>query len=239
MKAMMYGIWLQLRIDIRSKTMLITCYMVPLLFFAIMGGIFLSLTPDAETTLIPSMNVMGISMGALIGVPPSLVEFYASDVRKMYTANGVPMYFGVVVIGVSAFLHLMVMSVGMLMLAVLLFGAQLPENLPLYLGSLALVSIVSLCFACVLGVFVQNQAKQTMAAQLLFLPSIMLSGILFPASLLPSLLAQAGKLFPAAWGYRLLLGESFAVFPLCVMTLAALALLVILLKRVRLRGTMG
>lgn len=32
MKAMLYGIRVQLKMDIRSKTLLVTCYVVPLLF---------------------------------------------------------------------------------------------------------------------------------------------------------------------------------------------------------------
>ena len=88
MKAMLYGIKVQLKIDIRSKTLLVTCYVVPLLFFAIMGGIFTSLMPEAKNTLIQSMTVMGVSMGAFIGVPPSMVEVYGTDIKKMYIANG-------------------------------------------------------------------------------------------------------------------------------------------------------
>lgn len=76
MKTMLYGIRVQLKMDIRSKTLLVTCYVVPLLFFAIMGGIFTSLMPEAKHTLIQSMTVMGVSMGALIGVPPSMIEPY-------------------------------------------------------------------------------------------------------------------------------------------------------------------
>ena len=83
MKAMLYGIKVQLKIDIRSKTLLVTCYVVPLLFFAIMGGIFTSLMPEAKNTLIQSMTVMGVSMGAFIGVPPSMVEVYGTDIKKM------------------------------------------------------------------------------------------------------------------------------------------------------------
>ena len=40
MKAFLYGIFLQFRLDIRSKTMLVTCYLVPLIFYAVMGSIF-------------------------------------------------------------------------------------------------------------------------------------------------------------------------------------------------------
>ena len=89
MKALLYGIALQWKLDIRSKTLLITCYMVPLLFFAIMGGIFTSIMPESKDTLVPAMTVMGASMGALIGLPPSLVEIYGSGMKKVYKANGI------------------------------------------------------------------------------------------------------------------------------------------------------
>ena len=62
MKALLYGIALQWKLDIRSKTLLITCYMVPLLFFAIMGGIFTSIMPESKDTLVPAMTVMGASI---------------------------------------------------------------------------------------------------------------------------------------------------------------------------------
>ena len=45
MGAFLYGISLQWKMDIRSKTLLITCYIVPLLFFVLMGGIFTAVMP--------------------------------------------------------------------------------------------------------------------------------------------------------------------------------------------------
>lgn len=105
MGAFLYGIALQFRLDIRSKSLLITCYIVPLMFFAIMGGIFTSLMPEAKDTLISSMTVMGVSMGALIGVPPSLAEIYGSDIKKVYKANGMPLCFGLLSLILSAFIH--------------------------------------------------------------------------------------------------------------------------------------
>ena len=66
MGAFLYGVSLQWKLDIRSKTLRITCYIVPLLFFAIMGGIFTSVMPEVRYTLIQSMTVFGVTMGALI-----------------------------------------------------------------------------------------------------------------------------------------------------------------------------
>ena len=202
MRAYAYGIGLQFRLDIRSKNLLLTCYLVPMLFFAVMGSIFTALMPETKETLIQSMTVMGVSMGALIGVPPTVCELYGTDIQKVYQANGAPLHFGLLSLGVSAFCHLMIMSAVILAAAPIAFGASLPEHLPAYAGKTALLILASLGVAGVLGLLVKEQAKLTMVCQIAFLPSILLSGILFPANLLPEFLQKAGKIFPAFWGFR-------------------------------------
>ena len=74
MNGFLYGAALQWKLDIRSKSLLVTCYIVPLIFFLLMGGIFTSVMPEMRSTLIQSMLVMSVSMGAFIGLPPSLIE---------------------------------------------------------------------------------------------------------------------------------------------------------------------
>ena len=236
MSAFFYGVVLQWKLDIRSKSLLITCYIVPLLFFAIMGGIFTSLNPEAKNTLIQSMTVMGVSMGALIGMPPSLVEIYSSDIKKVYKANRVPLSLGLVSMFLSTFLHLLIMSVIIAIIAPIAFDAALPANLPLYFGALAIFIAVSLSIAGVLGLSVKNQAKLTMLTQLVFLPSLMLSGIMFPVTLLPKVLNIFGKLFPASWGYQLILDSGFRfsnLWPMLVIFSVAAILCGLLLKRLQ------
>ena len=70
---------------------------------------------------------------------------------------------------------------------------------------------MSLSIGSILGLVVKNQAKLTMIAQLVFLPSIMLSGIMFPIDLLPDFLEAIGRIFPASWGYRLMLDNGFCL----------------------------
>ncbi len=209
MSAFLYGVVLQCKLDMRSKSLLITCYVVPLLFFALMGGIFTSINPAARETLIQSMTVMGIAMGALIGLPPSLAEIYGSDIKKVYKANGVSMYLGLVAMLLSAFVHLLIMSVILYIVAPIAFDAATPGNPLFYFGMLSIFIVVSLSVGCALGLSVKGQAKLTMISQLLFLPSIMLSGIMFPTDLLPKALESVGKIFPAFWGYKLMTGQSF------------------------------
>lgn len=96
-----------------------------------------------------------------------------------------------------------------LVLSPVLFGAALPAHLPRFFLALAIYTAASLSLGCVLGLAVNSQAKLTMVSQLLFLPSILLSGIMFPAALLPDFLEAAGHIFPAFWGYRLMLDKGF------------------------------
>ena len=234
MNGFLYGVTLQWKLDIRSKSLLVTCYVVPLIFFLLMGGIFTSVMPEMRSTLIPSMIVMSVSMGAFLGLPPSLVETYGSDVKKVYKANGVPLYLGLVTMFLSAFVHLMISCAIILLLAPILFEAALPVQLPFFFLALVMYIIVSLSIGSILGLVVKNQAKLTMIAQLVFLPSIMLSGIMFPIELLPGFLETIGRIFPASWGYRLMLDNGFClenlwylIFVFC----AAVIICAILLNR--------
>ena len=111
----------------------------------------------------------------------------------------------------SAFVHLIMTCMAIVLLAPILFKASLPSQLPLFFLALAIYIFVSLSIGSILGLTVNNQAKLTMIAQLVFLPSIMLSGIMFPITLLPDFLQAIGRLFPAYWGYRLMLENGFSL----------------------------
>lgn len=211
MNGLLYSLTLQWKLDIRSKSLLVTYYIVPLIFFLLMGGIFTSVMPEMSSTLIQSMIVMSVSMGAFLGLPASLIETYGSDIKKIYKANGVPIHLGLVTMVFSAFLHLMITSMVILLLAPILFKANLPSQFPLFFLTLAIYIFVSLSIGSILGLTVNNQAKLTMIAQLIFLPSIMLSGIMFPITLLPDFLQAIGRLFPASWGFRLMVDQGFSL----------------------------
>ena len=238
MSGFLYGVALQWKLDIRSKALLVTCYIVPLIFFLLMGGIFTSVMPDMRSTLIQSMIVMSVSMGAFIGLPPSLMEIYGSDINKVYKANGVPIYLALVTMFLSAFVHLMIACAVIVLLAYVLFAAVLPAQLPMFFFALAIYIVVSLSIGSILGLIIKNQAKLTMIAQLVFLPSIMLSGIMFPIDLLPDFLERIGCMFPAFWGYRLMLDNGFCLENLRYLILVFFAAVIvcgILLKKQKLK----
>lgn len=211
MNAFLYGVILQWKLDFRNKGVLLTYYVVPLVFFAFMGGIFSSINPTAKDTLIQSMTVFGVTMGAILGAPAPLVELYGSEIKKAYKVGGIPLWVASINNFISAFVHLFIMSLVLFTVAPLAFDAKTPANLTQYFLSLAIFIIVSLAVGTVLGLFIKNTARLTMVSQFIFLPSIMLSGIMFPANMLPKVLGNVGQIFPATWGFKLMTNEIFDV----------------------------
>ncbi len=207
MKAFLYGILLHWKQDLRNKGVLITYYMVPLLFFAFIGTIFTSINPESGETLIQSMTIFAVTMGAYLGTPIPLVELYSSDTRKAYMVGGIPLWTGAVENIISAFVHLFLTSCIIYLAAPFAFDAKPPEDIVKHFAVLALFIAVCLSVGTVLGLFIRSTSRLTMFSQILFLPSLMLSGIMFPAELLPEALQKAGYLFPATWGFQLMTGS--------------------------------
>ena len=166
---------------------------------------------------------------------PSLVEIYSSDITKVYKANGVPLYLGLALTSISAYIHLFIMSIILYIAAPLVFNAEIPENPSVYFVSLAIFIAVSLNIASIIGLAVKDQAKTSMFSIIAFLPSVMLSGIMFPIELLPKVFETIGKLFPAAWGYKLMAENVFkfeSLLPLLLIFVLAAVMCSILLRRI-------
>ena len=135
-------------------------------------------------------------------------------------------------IGVYSFI---ITSVIIYFVAPILFDADIPNNPGLYFACLSVFIMVSLGIASVIGLSVKDQAKTSMLSIIIFLPSIMLSGIMFPTDLLPNVLRVVGKLFPASWGYILIESDMFdfmSFAPLLIIFIVSLFICVVLLKKV-------
>ena len=202
MSAFIYGVVLQWKLDFRNRGVLLTYYVIPLLFFLFIGAIFTSVNPDSKATLVQTMTIFGVSTGAFLGTPIPLVELYGSDIIKAYKVGGIPLWMAAVNNFLSAFAHLLVMSTIILLAAPVIYKAKVPGNIGVYFLSLAIFICVCLSVGTFLGLYVKSVSKLTMFSQLIYLPSLMLSGIMVNADLLPGVLQTAGKFFPNTWGLK-------------------------------------
>ncbi|MFD3449936.1 ABC transporter permease [Microbacteriaceae bacterium 4G12] len=210
MDAFLYGILLQWKLDLRNKSILLTYYVVPLVFFGFMGGVFTSITPDTKSTLIQSMSIFSITMGAILGAPAPISETYGGEQKKSYKIGGIPMCIPLINNLISAFVHLFIMSIIIYFIAPVAFHASLPKNTTMYFVIISIFIIASLSIAAILGLTIKTTSKLTMVSQFIFLPSLMLSGIMFPVKMLPKSLETFGKVLPATLGFEMIKESSMS-----------------------------
>lgn len=208
MSGFLYGIGLQWKIDFRRKDILIMYYVMPLVFFLVIGGIFSSVMPDIKQTLIYCMTIFAVSAGGFVGAPSSIIGFYSSDMKKAYVVGGIPLWTQVLNSFLSAIIHMSIVSVIITVLSPLLFHAAAVSNVLRYIGMLFLLMITTTAVGMLLGLFVKSQSKLTMFSILLFLPSIMLSGIMFPSNMLTGIFQVISNAIPARWAYTAMLGQN-------------------------------
>lgn len=236
MQALLYGIYLQWKIDFRNREILVVYYIVPLVFFLFMGNIFTTINPEAYQTLVASMIIFGVTMGAYLGTPTPLVQLYASEMKKSYIVGGIPLYTPAINNFISATIHLFIMSLCILFLGPLLFDGVVPEHMGLFLGALFLFVITCVAIGTLLGLVVKSTTKLTMFSQVLFLPSIMLSGIMFPNELLPEAMQYIGYIFPATWGFKMMSESTFqwsSWLPIIIVFIVVVLVILVLLRRVK------
>lgn len=197
MTAFLKYLWLQLKLDLRDRGTLLNFYLVPLLFYFVVGAVFTSVNPLMKTTLAASMTVFAVTMGAFMGFPTPIVRMRESGTLRAFKVNGIP---GVAVLSVhtlSAFIHLLIVSAVIYVTSPLIFHSTIPANPWLYAAVLVLLVFVSVAIGLLIGVSARSQSTATMFSMIVFLPSLLLSGVMFPSSMLPKALRWIGRIFPA------------------------------------------
>jgi len=131
------------------------------------------------------------------GVLPDRISF--AGVLRAYRVCGIPGWAVLFIQSVSALMHLLVVSIIIFVTAPLLFGASYPQNIPAYFLSLFILLFASIALGLLIGVVARSQSLAMMLSQAIFLPTVMLGGIMFPASMLPEPLRLLGHLLPATY----------------------------------------
>ncbi|MEG2834852.1 ABC transporter permease [Anaerorhabdus sp.] len=232
MTALLSNIALQWKLNLRDKEIITVYYIVPLVFYLFMSGIFGSIMPGMEKTIIPTMCVFGATMGAVLASPTPLIAVFGTDIKKSFLVAGVPLYSAVIVNFISAFIHVFMMCCIIVFTAPILFNATIPTTATFWIG-LVLFIITSLSVSSIIGLSVKESSKASMLGQLIFLPTVMLSGIMIPQSMLPSIFTTISKLLPGTWGFELMCSQSLMVTNILVLLTMTAVCCVILTVQVK------
>ena len=238
MKALFIQLWVQLKMDLRDKGTLMVYYLVPLVFYLVMGSIMKAIAMDAQTPLILSITIFALSMSAFLGMPQNLVKAREQGILEAYRAAGIPAWSLPLATIILSTMHMMFVAIVIFATAPYLFNAVMPINIPAHFFAVLLVALCSEGLGALLSCLVKRQNTMTLAAQCLFLPSIMFSGIMFPAEMLPKPMQWLGMALPATQGVRLLDDGMLAAAPLAILvglTIVSFAASTVLFKRISIR----
>ncbi len=197
MSAFLYHFLFEFRTGLRNKTLLMMNYLFPLGFYAMMGLVMVPINPLFLETMIPGMAVFAILAATLLGLPDPLVTAREAGIFRSYKINGVPAISLLVIPALTTVLHVLLVTALITATAPLFFDAPLPVD---WLG-FALTVLVT-AFACaglgvLIGVISPSSRMTVLWSQLIYLPSMLLGGMMLPYSMLPATVRKMAQLLPA------------------------------------------
>lgn len=187
----------EFRTGIRNRQLLFLNYLFPIIFYLMMGFIMLGINPLFGNTMVPAMIVFAVLAACLMGIPEFIVRGRESGIFRSYKINGVPAASILAVPALTTGTHLLIVSVLITASARPLFDVPLPLNWAYFaLTFLALTtSIVGI--SMLIGVISPSTNFQVILSQLIFIPSVLLGGMMIPFSMLPDAAGKVARLLPA------------------------------------------
>ena len=204
MKAFLYSILLQFKLDIRNRNILTAYYVLPIAFYLVIGAIYKEITPDWSNTLLQSMSVLAISIAAFLGTPAPITDFFTSDIKKTYQVGNINLSLILISTFLSAMVHMLIVSSFIYFTAPIIFGVSTSSIQASYFGWIMVTIMVSTMLGILVGLLSKSNSMMTMISQLVFLPTMLLGGIILPTHILPDILQKFGNILPATYSIKIL-----------------------------------
>jgi ABC-2 type transport system permease protein len=216
----------EFKTGLRNPTLMLMFYLFPLAFYAMVGLIMTQINPGFTETLIPAMVVFVVMVATILGMPGPLVEAREAGIYRSFKINGVPALSILAIPALTTIFHTLIVSVVISLTAGPLFqGAA-----PVHWGTLALLAALAAfsmaAIGSLIGVVASGARSTVLWAQMIFLPSMMLGGLMVPLELLPESILPFASILPSTHAMQAIMGLSYqqhSLIPswLAVGTLAA------------------
>ena len=196
MNAFLHHFSFEFRTGIRNRQLLFMNYLFPLGVYILVGLVMVQINPLFGETAISSMGVFALTAVTLLGIPDPLVTAREAGIFRSYKINGVPSISILTIPGLTTSLHLIVVIAIIVLTAPPLLDASLPVD---WLGfALALLATL---FALVglgllIGVISASTRMTVLWSQLIFLPSMIVGGIMMPHDFLPETVQRISLILP-------------------------------------------
>lgn len=206
----------EFRTGIRNKNLLMLNYLFPLGFYLMMGFIMPGINPLFRDTIIPSLAAFAVLAATLLGLPDPLVSARESGIFRSYKINGIPAFSILAIPALTTLLHLLIVASLIAISAPLLFDAPVPQHWGIFTLVFLAFAFASVGVGLLIGVIAPSTRLTVLFSQALFLPSMLLGGLMMPLDMLPETAGKFARLLPAAQAMNAFNGLAMggtAVFP--------------------------
>jgi len=199
----------EFKTGLRNASLLFINYLFPMLFYAMMGIVMTAINPTFKETMIPAMVVFTIMASTLLGLPNPLVESRAAGIYRSFKINGVPALSILAIPVLTTVFHALIASSIVALTATPLFqGAP-----PIHWLNFGLITILTASTCAAIGALIGVVSTDTRAtvlwSQLIFLPSMLLGGLMLPLSQIPESIRPFSLLLPTAHAMQAYLGLAY------------------------------
>ena len=215
----------EFRSGLRNSTAMLLFYLFPLGFYAMMGVVMLEINPAFGELLVPALALVTLLAGTVLGLPGQLVEAREAGIYRSFKVNGVPATTILVVPMLAAGFH-GVIGVGLIAVSA---GPLFDVAVPTAWTAFVLVTLLSAftfgALAALIGVVSASARATVLWSQLVFLPSMLIGGLMIDVELLPAGIRSVAQLLPSTWAMQAYQGLAFDAGTVLDPTVAVLVLL--------------
>ncbi len=202
----------EFKTGMRNSTLLFMNYVFPLGVYALMGLIMTQVNPYFTDTLLPAMIIFVILGSTILGLPSPLVEARDAGVYRSFKINGVPAASIVAIPVLTTTFHALIAAAVVALTAVPLFGGVAPVHWLRLAGIAVLMTFTCSALGALIGVVAANTRATTLLSQVIFLPSMLIGGLMMPLSILPKTVQRFAGLLPTAHAMQALEGLAYGKF---------------------------
>ncbi|HNT79002.1 MAG TPA: ABC transporter permease [Anaerolineae bacterium] len=215
----------EFKTGLRNSSLVFLNYLFPLGFYALMGVVMTQINPLFKDSMLPAMVIFTIVASALLGLPSPLVEAREAGIYRSFKINGVPAVSIIAIPTLTTMFHGLIAATLIALTCGPLFGGATPTNWAALVGLSVVMAFTCNALGALIGVVSKDSRMTVILAQLLFLPSMLIGGLMMPLSVLPESVRPFAGLLPTAHAMQAFEGLAYGRETLFNPTASALVLL--------------
>jgi len=190
---------IDLRLALRDRSVLFFNYAFPLIFFFGLAGLLHAERSGAIPLVVTSVLVIGVLGNGLFGAGiRAVVEREQNILRrfKVTPITPVPLLVASVVTGLLLYVPAVLLIIGM---AHAFYSLPVPDRPISLLLFLLLGAAAFRAIGLIVAAVANSMQESNIIVQILYMPMLFLSGVTFPASMLPRWAQEVSQFLPAAY----------------------------------------